>query len=135
MTNQHTRPTYLALIRPGHDSPAPRPTSGLYPTPRPFTGDPFDADPDPEHPSPDGCDFVDRLVVERHLHLMRHDASDGYDHVPVTAIYWPSIGQYVELGPWSMNPADARTLAASLTTLANLIDTQHPGALIQDVTA
>lgn len=134
MTDQHPRPAHLALIRPGHHSPAPRPARGLYDTPRTFTGDPFDAEPDAEHPTPDGCD-VDRLVVARHIHLMRHDASDGYDHVPVTAVYWPSIGEYVELGPWSMNPTDARTLAASLVTLANLVDTRHVDSLIQDVTA
>jgi len=135
MTDQHTRPTHLALIRPGQDNPAPRPARGLYPDPRPFTGDPFDAEPDTEHPSPDGSYVVDRLVVERHLHQMLHDASDGYDHVPVTAVYWPSIGEYVELGPWSMSPSDARTLAASLVALANLVDTRHPDSLIQDATA
>lgn len=105
-----------------------------YPYPRPFAGDPFDVEPDTEHPSPDGTNVAERMVVERHIHTMRHDATDGWDHVPVTAVLWPGIGEVVELGPWSLSVADARLLAYSLTTLADLVDVNASGALIHDVT-
>lgn len=105
-----------------------------YTAPRPFTGNPFDEERDREHPSPDGNDFLPRLVVERHIHQMRTDATDEWAHVPVTAVMWPSVGEVIELGPWSMSADEARLLAASLTALTNLIDTTHPDALIHDVT-
>ena len=100
-----------------------------YPYPRPFTGDPFDHEPDTEHPGIDGYAAA-RMVVERHLHLMRVDATDEWDYVPVTAVHWDGLDQVVELGPWSLSVADARILALSLTTLADLIDVDGPQALI-----
>lgn len=105
-----------------------------YPHPRPYTGQPFDAERDREHPSPDGNDLNPRLVVERHTHQVRVDATDEWAHVPVTAVMWPSVGEVIELGPWSMSTAEARLLAHSLVALTNLIDTQHPGALIHEET-
>ncbi|OIQ84055.1 hypothetical protein GALL_341350 [mine drainage metagenome] len=105
-----------------------------YPYPRPFIGDPFDVEPDTDHPSPDGHDDTPRLVLERHIHKMRHDATDAWDHVPVTAVYWPGVDQVIELGPWSLNVEGARLLAQSLTTLADLIDVDGPNALIHTTT-
>ena len=106
--------------------------STAYPYPRPFTGDPFDHEADTEHPSPDGSDDVERLVVERHIHQARVDATDAWAYVPVTAVVWPGIDQVIELGPWSLTVADARILAISLTTLADLIDVDGPHALINN---
>ncbi|NTW41870.1 MAG: hypothetical protein HGA44_18645 [Cellulomonadaceae bacterium] len=103
-----------------------------YTHPRPFTGDPFDDEQDPDHPSPDGQPDVPRMVLERHIHQMRVDATDEWAYVPVTAVFWPGIGEVVELGPWSLSPEDARLLAASLTTLASLVDTKHPDSLIHE---
>ncbi len=103
-----------------------------YPHPRPFTGDPFDNEPDPEHPSPDGCACVPRMVVERHIHQVRIDATDEWAYIPVTAVMWPGIDEVVELGPWSLSPEEARLLASSLLTLASLIDTKHPDTLIHE---
>jgi hypothetical protein len=105
-----------------------------YPYPRPFTGDPFDVEPDTEHPGMDG--YTDaRMVVERHIHMMRVDATDEWAHVPVTAVYWPGVDQVVELGPWSLSPADARLLAQSLVMLADLIDVDGPNSLIHTTEA
>lgn len=104
-----------------------------YSHPRPFLGDPFDDEPDTEHPSPDGSADVTRMVIERHIHVMQHDASDEWAHVPVTAVFWPGIGENVELGPWSMSADDARRLAYSLTTLADLVTVDGPRGLIHSV--
>ena len=102
-----------------------------YTEPRPFTGHPFDAEPDREHP---GIDGAARLVVERHIHRMVLDATEDIAYVPVTATYFEGIGEQIELGPWSMSIDEARMLAASLVALTNLIDTSHPDTLIHDVT-
>jgi hypothetical protein len=106
----------------------------LYPYARPFAGDPFDVEPDTEHPSPDGTADAERLVVERHIHTMRHDVTDAWDHVPVTAVLWPGVGEVIELGPWSLSVADARLLVHSLTTLADLVDVDGPRSLIHTAT-
>ena len=58
------------------------------------------------------------------------ETTDEWAHVPVTAVHWDGLGQVVELGPWSLSVADARILALSLTTLADLIDVDGPQALI-----
>ncbi|CAN5322498.1 hypothetical protein BH11ACT1_BH11ACT1_18120 [soil metagenome] len=106
----------------------------LYPYARPFAGDPFDVEPDTEHPNPDGTADSQRMVVERHIHTLRHDVTDEWDHVPVTAVLWSGIGEVVEVGPWSLSVADARLLAYSLTTLADLVDVDGPRALIRTAT-
>lgn len=98
--------------------------------PRPFLGDPFDDEPDDEHPSPDGSPDVARMVVERHIHQVRVDATDEWAYLPVTAVLWPGIGEVIELGPWSLSVQDARLLATSLQMLADLIDCDGPSALI-----
>lgn len=103
-----------------------------YTDPRPFTGNPFDAERDGEHPSPDGNDFLPRRVVERHIHQMRTDATDEWSYVPATAVLWEGVGEVIELGPWSMSIDEARVLAASLVALTNLIDTKHPDRLIHE---
>jgi hypothetical protein len=103
----------------------------LYPYPRPFQGDPFDVEPDTEHPGMDGYAAA-RMVVERHIHLMRVDATDEWAYVPVTAVHWDGIGQVVEIGPWSLNPADARLLARSLVILADLVDVNCPTSLLKE---
>ncbi|CAN5120346.1 hypothetical protein BH11ACT1_BH11ACT1_19260 [soil metagenome] len=106
-----------------------------YPYARPFAGAPSDAEPDTEHPSPDGTADAERLVVERHLHQMRHDVTDDWAYVPVTAVLWPGVGEVVELGPWSLSVADARLLAYSLQMLADLVDVDGPRALIHTATS
>lgn len=99
----------------------------FYPEARPFKGEPFDPEIDPEHPS---IDEGDRLVVARHLHTLHHDQSGTFDYVPITATFNAFNGPLIELGPWSMDLEDARMIAQSLLTLVSLVDSRTSTSLL-----
>lgn len=98
-------------------------TEPFWHRPRPPAHPPItpweELDDDPAHPGLDGCA---RLGIERHWHTLQHDQLDTFQDVAVTAVHIGSAGGQVELGPWSMTAADARTLAASLHALADLAE-------------
>lgn len=71
---------------------------------------------DPSHP---GSDEEGRIGIERHWHAWNHDQLDELQTIAVTAVFQDGAGGSVELGPWSMDPHDARMLAQSLTMLAD----------------
>ncbi len=99
----------------------------FYPEARPFKGESFDTETDPEHPSVDGGQ---RLVVARHLHMLHHDQSETFDHVPITATFQEYMGEQIEFGPWSMSLQDARLMAQSLLTLVSLVDGRTSASLL-----
>lgn len=63
-----------------------------------------------------------RLVLEEHRHVVREDETDEWVIVPVRGCVVDSHGPHIELGPFSLSPADARLLALSLTMLADMVD-------------
>lgn len=73
---------------------------------------------DPRYPVFDGAP---RLFVERHHHTLCNAATESWDVVPITAVFHDNGlgGPQIEFGPWSIEPDDARRLAASLTMLAD----------------
>lgn len=63
-----------------------------------------------------------RLVIEEHRHVVREDETDEWVILPVRGCVVDSLGPHIELGPYSLAPADARLLALSLTMLADMAD-------------
>lgn len=72
---------------------------------------------DPEHPSDD--DVGPRYLMETHWHTVRHDVSDQWFELKVSAVHVNGSGPAVEIGPWSICPEEARVLATSLAMLAD----------------
>lgn len=62
-----------------------------------------------------------RMFVERHHHKLYVAATDDWDDIPITAVFHDDgwTGPQIEFGRWSIEPHDARRLAASLTMLAD----------------
>lgn len=101
----------------------------LYPEPKPFTGQQFDIEADPAHPSPGGKICV-RHVATRDIIELEHDAARETDYVPVNAVAWEGCYAAVEVGPWSMISSTAREFACSILEAALVADT-HTEHLIQ----
>lgn len=66
-------------------------------------------------------DDAPRLFIERHHHKLCNANADSWDDVPITAVFHDNGigGPQIEFGPWSIEPHDARRLAASLIMLAD----------------
>jgi hypothetical protein len=75
---------------------------------------------DAEHPT-DEWDGP-RYLMETHRITVRHDVSDEWFQLKISAVFIDSCGPAVEIGPWSVSPDEARVLAASLTMLADHAD-------------
>ncbi len=70
----------------------------------------------------DGVHDAERRVVEQHWHVVQHDQSDEWVNLPARAVYVDAAGPAIEIGPFSLDPDDARLLAESLRMLADLAE-------------
>ena len=61
-------------------------------------------------------------VLAEHQFTVLDEPSDEFRTILVRAVDQPLNGPSVHLGEWSMNPDDARLLAASLNLLADEIE-------------
>lgn len=75
---------------------------------------------DPDHPTFD--DAPRYLLAAPHTADVRHDASDEFQTVTARAVFVADglTGPVVELGPWSLEAADAHRLGAALCDLARV---------------
>jgi len=77
---------------------------------------------DPAHP----YDEHRHVLAEASLHpgdkVWRHDASDGWQDMPIRAVVIDTYGPAVEVGPYSITPSQARRVAAFLNAAADVAD-------------
>lgn len=76
---------------------------------------------DPAHPT---FENATRYLIARRTQQMRHDATDRYEDIPITATYVNGLGEQIEFGPWSLSVREARELSDSLRDLADELDDQ-----------
>lgn len=70
-------------------------------------------------------------LLETHLHEVRHDASDEWVKLPVRAVIRDG-GPAIEVGSWSVTPAEAAVLAQSLLLLAEVADPNYQNEPVTD---